>query len=201
MSDARHTAFDPNGKFVYFLASTDNGPSSAGIDLSSLDRATTSSPYVIVLKKYGVSPVPPESDDEKGKDEKKDDDKKSDDKDDKKDDGKLADKAAKDKEAKDKDTKDDKKEDKKEDKPVEVKIDLEGIRQPHPVAARSSPELHRPSGRQDGSYLSRRRTSGRSPLQRRRPGNSLAMALHHREARHRRTPSQHRWLHRLLQRR
>ena len=75
MSDARHPVFDPNGKFVYFLASTDNGPSSAGIDLSSLDRATTTSPYVVVLKRYGTSPVPPESDDEKAKDEKKDDDK------------------------------------------------------------------------------------------------------------------------------
>ncbi len=35
MSNARHPVFDPNGKFVYFLASTDNGPSDAGIYLSS----------------------------------------------------------------------------------------------------------------------------------------------------------------------
>jgi tricorn protease len=79
MSNAAHPAFDPNGKFVYFTASTNNGPSDAGIDLSSLDRATNSGVYVIVLKKYGVSPVPPESDEEKSEEaaDKKDDDKTS----------------------------------------------------------------------------------------------------------------------------
>ena len=69
MSDAFSPAFDPNGKYLYFLASTDDGPSSAGIDLSSLDRAQTTAAYVVVLAKYGSSPVPPESDDEKIKDE------------------------------------------------------------------------------------------------------------------------------------
>jgi tricorn protease len=85
MSNAGHPVFDPNGKFLYFTASTNNGPSDAGIDLSSLDRATSNSAYVIVLKKYGSSPVPPESDEEKTADadkDKKDDattDKKADD--------------------------------------------------------------------------------------------------------------------------
>jgi tricorn protease len=65
MSNAAHPVFDPSGKFLYFTASTNNGPSDAGIDLSSLDRATNSSAYVIVLAKYGTSPVPPESDEEK----------------------------------------------------------------------------------------------------------------------------------------
>ena len=41
MSDASSPVFDPNGKYLYFLASTDDGPSQAGIDLSSLDRAQT----------------------------------------------------------------------------------------------------------------------------------------------------------------
>jgi tricorn protease len=83
MSNAAHPAFDASGKFVYFTSSTNNGPSDAGIDLSSLDRATDSSAYVIVLKRYGISPVPPESDEEKKADEdnaNKDEDKKSDDK-------------------------------------------------------------------------------------------------------------------------
>jgi tricorn protease len=71
MSNASHPVFDHNGKFLYFLASTDNGPSDAGIDLSSLDRGTTSGAYVVVLKRYGVSPVPPQSDDEKAKEEEK----------------------------------------------------------------------------------------------------------------------------------
>ncbi len=56
MSDAASPAFDPNGKYLYFVASTDDGPSSAGIDLSSLDRAQSSAPYVVVLAKDGASP-------------------------------------------------------------------------------------------------------------------------------------------------
>ena len=76
MSDAAHPVFDPNGKYLYFTASTNNGPSDAGIDLSSLDRATNSSVYVVVLSRSGASPVPPESDDEN---KKKDDDAKKDD--------------------------------------------------------------------------------------------------------------------------
>jgi len=127
MSDASSPVFDPNGKFLYFLASTDDGPSSAGIDLSSLDRAQTSAPYVVVLSKYGASPIPPESDDEKIKEEeKKKDDKnpipppksEGDDKD------KKDDKVGAKTEAK---ADGDKKEDKTDDKKVEVKIDLEGI--------------------------------------------------------------------------
>jgi tricorn protease len=117
MSDATSPSFDPKGKYLYFLASTDDGPSRAGIDLSSLDRAQTTAAYVVVLAKDGASPVPPESDDEKIKDEDKKDDKKDADKKDS--DKKDADKDKNDGE-KDKDKKDD-------DKPVEVKVDLEKI--------------------------------------------------------------------------
>jgi tricorn protease len=70
MSNAANPVFDPNGKYLYFTASTNNGPSDAGIDLSSIDRATNSGVYVVVLSRSGASPVPPESDDEnKKKDE------------------------------------------------------------------------------------------------------------------------------------
>jgi tricorn protease len=86
MSNAAHLAFDPNGKYLYFAASTNNGPSDAGIDLSSLDRATNSSIYVVVLSRDVASPVPPQSDDENKK--KTDDDKKDEAK---KDDGKKED--------------------------------------------------------------------------------------------------------------
>jgi tricorn protease len=114
MSDATSPIFDRNGKYLYFLASTNDGPSRAGIDLSSLDRAQSSTAYVVVLAKDGASPVPPESDDEKIKDaDKKDSDKKDVDK-------KTADNGKKDAD-KDKDK------DKKDDKPVEVKIDLDKI--------------------------------------------------------------------------
>jgi tricorn protease len=126
MSDAFSPAFDPSGKFLYFLASTDDGPSHAGIDLSSLDRAQSSAAYVVVLAKDGASPVPPESDDEKAKDEKKDD-KKADEP--KKDD--KAKDSAKNEKAKDKKDSDAAKsgdeKDKDKDKPVTVTMDLEGI--------------------------------------------------------------------------
>jgi tricorn protease len=124
MSDAFSPAFDPNGKFLYFLASTDDGPSKAGIDLSSLDRAQTTAAYVVVLAADGASPVPPQSDDEKIKDETKKDDKKD-----------VADADKKDADKKDADKKDaDKKEADKKDgdkkdaeKPVVVKVDLDKI--------------------------------------------------------------------------
>ena len=111
MSNAAHPVFDPGGKYLYFTASTNNGPSDAGIDLSSLDRATNSSAYVVVLAKDGASPVPPESDDEN---KKKEDDKDKDNKD-----KKDADKkdAAKGDEAKKKE----------EEKPKPTVIDLAGI--------------------------------------------------------------------------
>jgi tricorn protease len=80
MSNAAHPAFDASGKFLYFTASTNNGPSDAGIDLSSLDRATSSSAYVIVLARYGISPIPPESDDENAKKADEETDKKETDK-------------------------------------------------------------------------------------------------------------------------
>ncbi|MGC1522179.1 MAG: PDZ domain-containing protein [Steroidobacteraceae bacterium] len=111
MSNAAHPAFDAGGKYLYFAASTNNGPSDAGIDLSSLDRATNSSIYVVVLARTGASPVPPESDDENKK--KDDEDKKGD--------------AKKDESKKDDAKKDESKkaEDKKETKPTV--IDLAGI--------------------------------------------------------------------------
>jgi tricorn protease len=129
MSDAFSPVFDPNGKYLYFLASTDDGPSRAGIDLSSLDRGQTTAAYVVVLAKEGSSPVPPESDDEKIKDEtKKDDNKDADTKDaDKKDKEKKDKDKDKDKKDNGKDTKDDGKDKKEAEKPVEVKIDLEHI--------------------------------------------------------------------------
>jgi len=121
MSDAFNAIFDPNGKYLYFLASTDDGPTSTG-GLSGLDHAITSAAYVAVLSKDEVSPLPPESDDEKLKDEKKPDDKKEPEK---KDDKKPEEKSAKD--AKIEAAGDEKPKDAKEEKPVEVKVDLEGI--------------------------------------------------------------------------
>ena len=131
MSDAFSPAFDLNGKYLYLVASTDDGPSHAGIDLSSLNRGQSSAAYVVVLAKDGASPIPPESDDEKIKgEEKKDEPKKSDSAKDDKEKDKQKDKAAEEKDKdKDKDSaKDkDKDKDKKDDKPAETKVDLDGI--------------------------------------------------------------------------
>jgi tricorn protease len=123
MSDAYSPSFDKSGKYLYFVASTDDGPSHAGIDLSSLDRGQSSAAYVVVLSKDGASPVPPESDDEKVKAEEKKDEPK---KDDAKADAKSTDKGqAKEGEKKDEGKKDEGKKD--EAKPAETKVDLDGI--------------------------------------------------------------------------
>jgi len=124
MSDALYPSFDKNGKYLYFTASTDLGPAAVGFDMSSNNRLVTRSVYVVVLAKDQVSPLAPESDEEKGKDEKKDDKHKG--KDSPKD-AKDQDKTNADK-VNDKDKDKEKDEDKKEE-PVVVKIDFEAISQ------------------------------------------------------------------------
>jgi tricorn protease len=119
MSQVALPAFDPGGKYFYFAASTNNGPSDAGIDLSSLDRAESSSVYVIVLAKDGASPIPPESDDENAK---KADEKSTPDKDQDKPAATLADKPAAGKDAAKTDSGK-----KDSEKPKLTVIDLAGI--------------------------------------------------------------------------
>ncbi|HET6328115.1 MAG TPA: PDZ domain-containing protein, partial [Planctomycetaceae bacterium] len=138
MSDAQSPAFDKGGKYLFFLASTDIGPS-VGSGMSIFNRPVTRAAYVVVLSKDDPSPLAPESDDEKDKD-KKDADKKEVDteaamddtaaaekKDDKKD-GKKEDKSKDKKDKKDAGKKD---ADKKGKKPAapKVKVDLENIDQ------------------------------------------------------------------------
>jgi tricorn protease len=66
MSDAGNVAFDRDGKYLYFTASTDIGPV-VGSGMSSLNRPVTRSAYIAVLSKDDPSPLAPESDDEKDK--------------------------------------------------------------------------------------------------------------------------------------
>ena len=126
MSDAFSPAFDLNGKYLYFIESTNDGPSHAGIDLSSLDRAQSTAPYVVVLARDGASPVPPESDDEKIKEEKKEEPKTDADKKAETDKDKKSN-SGKDKGDQAKSTDKDKDKEKKEEKPAETRVDLEGI--------------------------------------------------------------------------
>jgi tricorn protease len=65
MSDARFAAWDKTGKYLYFTASTNAGPTTAWLDMSSYDHTVTRSVYVMVLAKDLPSPLAPESDEEK----------------------------------------------------------------------------------------------------------------------------------------
>ena len=64
LSDARYPVFDKGGKYLYFTASTDSGPSLEA-DISSGARSLTRSVYLVVLSKTDPSPFAPESDEEK----------------------------------------------------------------------------------------------------------------------------------------
>ena len=72
MSDALYATFDRSGKYLYFAASTDVGPSAEGFDMSSNNRPQTRSVYAVVLAKDQGSPLAPESDEEKGAEPKPD---------------------------------------------------------------------------------------------------------------------------------
>ncbi|HEV3039730.1 MAG TPA: hypothetical protein VHA33_18320 [Candidatus Angelobacter sp.] len=77
LSDARFPAFDQKGQYLYFTASTDAGPTTGWLDLSSINRSVTRSVYLIVLRKDQTSPLAPESDEEKSADDSKPDSDKS----------------------------------------------------------------------------------------------------------------------------
>ncbi len=120
MSDVQMPVFDVNGKYLYFTASTDLGLALSNGDLSSLGHAVSRSAYVVVLDKSLPSPLPPESDEEKGDADKAKSGA----------DAKPEETAAKD--TKDKAQEKDKDKDKdkeKEKKPVVVKVDLDNIGQ------------------------------------------------------------------------
>jgi tricorn protease len=72
LSDVRFPAFDKGGKYLYFTASTDIGPTTNFIDMSGVSHQITRSVYVVVLDKSLPSPLAPESDEEKADDGDKD---------------------------------------------------------------------------------------------------------------------------------
>ncbi len=65
MSDAEYAAFDKSGKYLYFTASTNVGPTTGWLDMSSFGHPVSRSVYVAVLRSDLPSPLAPESDDEK----------------------------------------------------------------------------------------------------------------------------------------
>jgi len=64
LSDAASAAFDQNGKYLYFFASTDDGPALAA-SMGAFKVPVTRSAYVIVLRSDLKSPLAPQSDEEK----------------------------------------------------------------------------------------------------------------------------------------
>lgn len=64
MSDAISPAFDTGGKYLYFLASTDYGPRTGWLEMSSLDRPIRRAIYLAVLSASEPSPLLPETGDE-----------------------------------------------------------------------------------------------------------------------------------------
>jgi tricorn protease len=65
LADSISPTFDAGGKYLYFLSSTDYGPSTGWLEMSSLDRPVRRSIYLAVLSATEPSPLLPESDDEK----------------------------------------------------------------------------------------------------------------------------------------
>ncbi len=65
MSDARYPAFDRDGQYLYFTASTNYGPGAHPLDMSSDEHLVTRSVYALALGAGVPSPVALESDEEK----------------------------------------------------------------------------------------------------------------------------------------
>jgi tricorn protease len=64
MSDALYPAFDEDGKYLYFTASTNVGLSAVGMAMTSLAHPITRGVYIAVLRKDLPSPLAPESNEE-----------------------------------------------------------------------------------------------------------------------------------------
>jgi tricorn protease len=64
LSDAASVAFDKNGKYLYFFASTDDGPAIVS-SMGAYKVPITRGAYVVVLRKDLKSPLVPQSDEEK----------------------------------------------------------------------------------------------------------------------------------------
>jgi tricorn protease len=64
MADSISPAFDAGGKYLYFMSSTNYGPSTGWLEMSSLDRPVRRAIYLAVLSANEPSPLLPETGDE-----------------------------------------------------------------------------------------------------------------------------------------
>lgn len=85
LSNISSPVFDPSGKYLYMLASTDAGPVVNWFDQSNQDMRSTNAIYLVTLQKETKSPFAKENDMEVVKEEAKEDAKKTDAKKDEKD--------------------------------------------------------------------------------------------------------------------
>lgn len=67
LSEVSEPVFDPSGKYLYFLASTDSGPVKHWFAMSNADMEASNQIYLAVLANDGVNPLARESDEEPGK--------------------------------------------------------------------------------------------------------------------------------------
>lgn len=65
LSNVSEPVFDPSGKYLYMLASTDAGPVVNWFDQSSIDMKMTNAIYLVTLQKEVISPFAKENDEEK----------------------------------------------------------------------------------------------------------------------------------------
>src|SRR5262249_40852425 len=70
LSEVTEPAFDRSGKYLFFFASTDAGPSKDWFAQSNSGARTTQNIYIAVLRNDVPSPLAKESDEEKGASEK-----------------------------------------------------------------------------------------------------------------------------------
>jgi len=64
LADSISPTFDAGGKYLYFMASTNYGPSTSWLEMSSLDRPVRRAIYLVVLNANEPSPLLPETGDE-----------------------------------------------------------------------------------------------------------------------------------------
>jgi len=64
LADSISPAFDASGKYLYFMSSTDYGPRTGWLEMSSLDRPLRRAIYLCVLSATEPSPLLPETGDE-----------------------------------------------------------------------------------------------------------------------------------------
>jgi tricorn protease len=64
LADSISPAFDAEGKYLYFMASTNFGPSTGWLEMSSIDRPVRRAIYLAVLSASEPSPLLPETGDE-----------------------------------------------------------------------------------------------------------------------------------------